>query len=187
MKNQYFIAIGILCILLFYILMNYFVLGGIQFSILILELSLGFFITLIISGFLGTKIAGLTAYSREQIFLSVAIVHIIAIVGFIMVLIVTSNSYLGPISPLTGHIVFLLSIAIQLAIVIPNYKERWLQIGSGFYLVSYLIFSLWQVVTFPILGLLFVYVVLYNISVYSYGVLQYIHHIKTKYQRLETE
>jgi hypothetical protein len=166
--------------------LNSLILGGIQFSTLVVEMSLSVFLTVVITGFLGTSIAGLKHYSIEQIFLAVGIVHIISIVGLWMVMI-TTTGYIEDISPLTGHIVFLVSIAIQLAIVLPNRRERWLQVGSGIYLIAYGLFSLWEIVPFSVLGLLFVYVVLYNISVFSYGVLQYINHLRMKQERLEME
>lgn len=187
MKNEHFIAVGILCILLFYVVMNIFLLGGLNFSMVKIGVALGFFLTIVVTFFLSTKLAGLSIFSSEQIFCTVAIVHIIAIIGFWMVMMVTSTSYFGDISPVTGHVVFLVSIVIQAAIVIPYYRVRWLQVGSGLYLASYLLFSLWQYVHISVLGLLFVYVVLYNICVFSYGLLQYLSHLKNKHQKLETE
>lgn len=122
-------------------------------------------------------------YSVQNIFLFICINHIVLIIGLTQFVRIYDNNF-GDIEPLLGYIIFGVSLVINLLCLMRDLKKLWALLLLGAHVIVFLMFVFWPFVPMPILFFGFIYMVIHNIFVVSYGSLRLFSYI-TKYKGVE--
>ena len=91
----------------------------------------------------------------------------------------------GGISPELGYIVVGSSLLVNILCLIMDIKKRWAIITIGIHIVMFLLFAGWEYVGFGVVIIGFIYMIIHNIFVISYGILRYSQYMFSKTQLLE--
>jgi len=112
-------------------------------------------------------------YDKNNVILAVNITHIILVVAFIVFVIVYQR-FLGEISPITGFIVFGLSYIVHFVALGKDLTKRWVIMALVFHTIVFILFINYGSIHFTILVMAFIFIVIQEIFVVSYGVLRHI-------------
>lgn len=171
-----------LLLLGFYVLLSYFIIGGLILPLLVMVIVIVFFMNASIYVLLQSDFINTQKYKNDYVLSVINVVHIFLIISFVLYIIIYDQSIGLDISPLTGHLLFLLSILVNIIILIRDFRLNCVKISLIIYLLAYGLFAFYMYIPYLILLTVFGYVVVHNIAVVSYGFLRYIPLFRTKKQ-----
>jgi len=167
---------GFFMLFVFYIVLGYLFLNiGIDF-LLFTPFYVFFILILSLIPTLSITYKNILGLGKEDnVLFLVNTVHI-TLVGILMIYIALYNQFIGSITPITGYIIFGISIFINVIILFEDIKEKWVKKAFLLYFLAFILLHYieyllsWNLLFFYPMPA--IYLLLHNVTILSYGILK---------------